>query len=114
MTTGYWGSSVAAAERRVFGYSRRHWYANNRSAKTYIKEFNEAFFHYTVEVDPAAIRNRNMNGETTWFGEPPYTDEEGVPAGYEPRESWKKRLVRRVKPFIPKPIKEFMKKCIHA
>lgn len=115
LTTGYWGTSVAETEKRVFDYPRRHWYSNGRSAKTIIKELNEAFFSYNFECDANAIRNRNFYGETTWYGEVSFTDEAGVDNS-SPKVwiSNKRRLVRFVKKFIPRPIKEFMKKCIHA
>lgn len=115
LTTGYWGSSVAEAEKRVFNYPRRHWYSNGRSAKTIIKELNEAFFSYNFECDASAIRNRNFYGETTWYGEAPFTDEDrGDDLSPKVWISNKRRMVRFVKKFIPRPIKEIMKKCIHA
>lgn len=113
LTTGYWGDSVAEAERRIFAYPRRHWYSNGRSAKTYIKEFNEVFFKYTFEADPKGILNRNFNGEITWYGEVQSTS----PSESEHLDqniSWKRKLVRRIKKMIPRRVKDFVKKCIYA
>lgn len=110
LTTGYWGDSVEEAEERAFGYFRRHWVANGRSARTFIKEFNEAFFKYTFESNPNHIWPRNFSGEIAWPDEIPAS-----PA--QPEESpvsWKRRLVRFVKKLIPKPIKEIIKKCEYA
>lgn len=115
LTTGYWGSSVAETEKRVFDYPRRHWYSNSRSAKTIIKELNEVFFSYNFECDANAIRNRNFYGETTWYGEAPFTDETGVDAAtLQDWVSKKRLLVRFLKKLLPKPVKEFVKKCVHA
>ena len=110
LTTGYWGDSVPEAEKRVFGYARRHWHSNCRSAKTYIKEFNEIFLKYTFECFPANAYPRNFNGEITWYNEIPIPPPPPTPTPI----SWKRKLVRFVKKFIPKPVKEFIKKCIHA
>ena len=110
LTTGYWGDSVEEAEGRVFGYFRRHWVANGRSAKTFIKEFNEVFFKYTFESNPNHILPRNFNGEITWFDEMP----PAPPQPEEPPISWKRRLARLIKKIIPKPIKEIIKKCEYA
>ena len=107
LTTGYWGDSVPEAEQRVFGYSRRNWLSDGRSAKTYIKEFNEIFFKYTFETYPSKIRQRNFNGEVTWFDEVP-------PPPPVPPISWKRKLARAAKKVIPKPIKEIIKKCEYA
>ena len=115
LTTGYWGDSVREAEKRVFGHARRHWLTNIRSAKTYIKELNVIFFPYDLESDPNNVRPRNFNGEVTWFGEAPYMEaEDQAEQSATEHISWKKKLVRIVKKFIPKPIKTFLKKCIHA
>ena len=110
LTSGYWGGSVAETEQRVFGYARRHWLSNHRAAKTYIREFNEVFFKYNFECNPddVRLRYRNYDGEWTWFNELP------PPPPPPPPVSWKRRFVRFLKKLIPKPIKEFIKKCEYA
>ena len=71
LTTGYKGDSVQEVSRNVFGYSRRHWYSNCRSSKTYIEEMNEIFLKYTFECNPNFVFQRNMLGEVTWYDEIP-------------------------------------------
>lgn len=59
-TTGYRGNSLEEVNSRLFK-NRRHWRAHGRSAKTYIKEMNEAFFKYSHEISTLNYtRNANV------------------------------------------------------
>lgn len=112
LTTGYWGNSVQEVEKSVFTRSRRHWYTNNRSAKTYIKELNVIFASYTIESNPNSIPSRNFDGENTWFGEMPYS--EATTQSVVVSISWKRKFVRFIKKLIPASVKVFVKKCIYV
>ena len=68
-TTGYKASSVQEVSEKVFSASRKYWNSNCRSAKTYIKEMNEAFFKYTFETTPGFISSRTENGEKLYFSD---------------------------------------------
>ncbi len=115
LTTGYWGDSISTMERRVFGYPRRHWYSNRRSAKTFIKEFNEIFFQYNFEVDLSVIQSRNSNGEMTRYGGLPIANE-GIADIFSQKDNilGQERIIRFIKKVIPKPIKKLIRKCIDA
>lgn len=67
-TTGYNASSVREVNEKIF-VGRKHWYSNCRSAKTYVKEMNEAFFKYTFETTPGFIPCRSEKGEILCFSD---------------------------------------------
>ena len=66
ITAGYQGENLEEIVKKAFP-SRKYWYSSNRSAKTYIKEMNEIFFKYNIEITPNFTPNRNLNGEIIWF-----------------------------------------------
>lgn len=108
LTTGYSGNSVEEINHTVFGHTRRHWYSNSRSAKTYIKELNEIFFKYTFECHPMCLPPRSINGEPGWVDEIAPAPAPDVPM------SRKRKLVRKLKKLIPKRLKAFLLKCFYA
>lgn len=67
-TAGYFGDSLDDVNNNVFS-TRKHWYSNCRSAKTYIKEMNEAFFKYNFEISPDFVPHRDFFGESCWFSD---------------------------------------------
>lgn len=107
LTTGYQGNCTEEIEKTVFGKSRKHWISNGRSAKTYIKEMNEIFYKYTFESNPSSILPRNFSGEITWYDEIPST------STYQSISN-KRKFVRMLKKFIPRRVKDFIKKIIFA
>lgn len=110
LTTGYSGDSVEGMSRKVFGYNRRHWYSNNRSAKTYIKELNEIFFKYCFESNPNNVLPRNFNGEVTWSDE--ISRQYTLPLGLQISSNGK--FFRWLKRVIPVPMKEKIKRRLHT
>ena len=108
LTTGYSGNSVGEMSREVFGRSRRHWYSNGRSAKTYIKEMNEIFLRYNFESDPDHVLPRNFGGEPAWGDE--VTRRYSLPLGIHISNTGK--VGRRLKKIVPAPVKTCMKKLL--
>ncbi len=100
ITTGYKGDSVNDINQTVFA-CRKHWYQNDRSAKTYIKEMNEAFYKYTFETTPYFSPNRSLEGECCWFNELNKSSENNISSEptiiYHPimNSKWMKRLLKR-------------------
>lgn len=107
LTTGYAGDSAKEVNETVFGNSRKHWVSNSRSAKTYIKEMNEAFFKYTFESNPSLVYSRNFNGEITWYNDISSSESDS-------NLSWKQRVIKFIKRIMPIKLKIAIKKCINA
>lgn len=110
LTTGYSGNSVEEMSREVFGYSRRHWYSNGRSAKTYIKEMNEIFFKYNFESYPRNLPVRSFLGETTWADET--ETKYRLPFGFE--ISNKSIMIQILKKITPYSLRCHIKKTMRT
>lgn len=107
LTTGYAGASAKEVNETVFGDSRKHWISNSRSAKTYMKEMNEAFFKYTFESNPSLVYSRNFDGEITWYSDISSNE-------CESNLSWMQRVIKLIKRIMPVKLKIAIKKCINA
>ncbi len=94
-TTGYEASSVQEVNEKVFSHSRRFWLSNCRSAKTYIKEMNEAFFKYTFEITPGFTSLRSVNGEKLYFSDLQNTKENDSILD----SKWMKKLLNKAKKY---------------
>lgn len=92
-TTGYNASSVEEVNEKVFS-TRKFWHQNCRSAKTYIKEMNEAFFKYTFETTPNFIPCRSERGEILYFSEI-VPKEACLISSSIINSKWMKKLLRR-------------------
>ncbi len=115
LTTGYSANDVEEVNRTVFGYSRRHWNSNKRSAKTYVKELNDVFFRYTFECHPVNVLPRRFEGEITWYNEYPSAPPPPEQISRPPEQiSRKRKFVRVLKKLLPRRIKDLIIKCIHA
>lgn len=92
-TTGYYASSVQEVNAKVFT-NRKHWHSNCRSAKTYIKEMNEAFFKYTFETTPNFVSQKSEFGEILYFSDIIPKDARQVSSSII-SSKWMKRLLKR-------------------
>ncbi|WP_428050497.1 glycosyltransferase family protein [Candidatus Avelusimicrobium caledoniensis] len=105
-TTGYQANSLQEINEKIFTY-RRYWNENCRSARTYIKEMNEAFFKYTFETTPDFFPHRRE--PILWFKDVTVTQTpvQSSPITYS---KWMQKILQRAEKYHITRMPRFMYK----